>query len=138
MGYGYQVRKAFAKAYSRLGNATHALKAVLSESQLSRMKPHTIRARASDLLNDYRTVEMIEEFKAEMAKRGELLPHYRGRTERTDLISDRKDPPVKLDIYEHKESAYIETLRLMAREKPLIKLRAIVFKRAKNKKTHRV
>ncbi|MFK3618695.1 hypothetical protein RF161_02650 [Pasteurella multocida] len=95
MGYGYQVRKAFAKAYSRLGNATHALKAVLSESQLSRMKPHTIRARASDLLNDYRTVEMIEEFKAEMAKRGELLPHYRGRTERTDLISDRKDPPVK-------------------------------------------
>ncbi|AET16438.1 TPA: hypothetical protein QB006_001942 [Pasteurella multocida] len=98
MGYGYQVRKEFAKAYSRLGNATHALKTVLSESQLSRMKPHTIRARASELLNDYRTVEMIEEFKAEMAKQGELLPHYRGRTERTDLMSDRKDPPAKHDI----------------------------------------
>ena len=42
------------------------------------MQPHTLRAKASELLNDYRAVELIEQEKAEMQQRGEPLPHYRG------------------------------------------------------------
>ncbi|KOE63228.1 hypothetical protein [Aggregatibacter actinomycetemcomitans] len=99
MGYGWEIRRQFAKAYARHGNATHALKMVLGEERAGKMQPHTLRAKASGLLNDYRTVELIEQEKAEMQQRGEPLPHYRGRTERTDLISDEpieiKLPPTR-------------------------------------------
>ncbi|KOE65880.1 hypothetical protein [Aggregatibacter actinomycetemcomitans] len=99
MGYGWEIRRQFAKVYARNGNATHALKMVLGEERAGKMQPHTLRAKASELLNDYRTVALIEQEKAEMQQRGEPLPHYRGRTERTDLISDEpieiKLPPAR-------------------------------------------
>ena len=99
MSYGQEIRSQFAKAYAKMGNATHALRMVLGEERAGRMKSHTLRAKASGLLNDYRTVELIEQEKAEMQQRGEPLPHYRGRTERTDLISDEpieiKLPPTR-------------------------------------------
>ncbi|MBN6063237.1 terminase [Aggregatibacter actinomycetemcomitans] len=99
MGYGWEIRRQFAKAYARHGNATHALKMVLGEERAGKMQPHTLRAKASELLNDYRTVELIEREKAEMQQRGEPLPHYRGRTERTDLITGEpieiKLPPAR-------------------------------------------
>ncbi|WP_109083456.1 terminase [Aggregatibacter kilianii] len=87
MSYGQEIRSQFAKAYAKMGNATHALRMVLGEERAEKMQPHTLRAKASELLNDYRTVELIEQEKAEMQQRGEPLPHYRGRTERTDLIT---------------------------------------------------
>ncbi|MBN6082397.1 terminase [Aggregatibacter actinomycetemcomitans] len=99
MGYGWEIRRQFAKAYARHGNATYALKMVLGEERAGKMQPHTLRAKASELLNDYRTVELIEREKAEMQQRGEPLPHYRGRTERTDLITGEpieiKLPPAR-------------------------------------------
>lgn len=93
--YGYQIRLAFAQTYACVGNATHSLKAVLGEERANRMQPHTLRAKASTLLNDYRTVALINEFKAEMKANGIPLPHYRKRTVRTDLF---KDLPTKLDL----------------------------------------
>lgn len=79
-----------------MGNATHALLAVLGDERANRMKPHTLRARASDLLNHYRVWEQIEQEKAEMQQRGEPLPHYRGRTWRADLITDEVYEPIKI------------------------------------------
>lgn len=95
MGYGREIRSQFAKAYAKMGNATHALRMVLGEERAGRMKPHTLRAKASELLNHYRVAEQIEQEKAEMQQRGEVLPHYRGRTERTDLISDE---PIEIKL----------------------------------------
>jgi hypothetical protein len=88
MGYGREIQNQFAKAYVKMGNATHALRMVLGEQRAGRMKPHTLRSRASELLNNYRVWEQIEQEKAEMQQRGETLPHYRLRTWRADLISD--------------------------------------------------
>ena len=96
MSYGKEIQSQFAKAYARMGNAKHALLAVLGDERANRMKPHTLRARASDLLNHYRVWEQIEQEKAEMQQRGETLPHYRGRTVRTDLISDEAYEPIKI------------------------------------------
>lgn len=93
--YGYHIRLAFAETYARVGNATHSLRKVLGDERANRMQPHTLRAKASTLLNDYRTVALIDEFKAEMEAKGIPLPHYRKPTERTDLF---EDPPTKLDI----------------------------------------
>ena len=92
MSYGKEIESQFAKAYARMGNATHALLAVLGDERANRMKPHTLRARASDLLNHCRVWEQIEQEKAEMQHRGEVLPHYRGRTERTDLMTGDYQP----------------------------------------------
>ena len=93
MGYGWEIRRQFAKAYARNGNATHALKMVLGEERADKMQPHTLRAKASELLNDYRTVELIEQEKEEMQQRGETLPHYRLRTWRADLLSGEPYQP---------------------------------------------
>lgn len=95
MSYGKEIESQFAKAYARMGNAKHALLAVLGDERANRMKPHTLRAKASGLLNNYRVLEQIEQAKAEMQQRGETLPHYRGRTERTDLISDE---PIEIKL----------------------------------------
>lgn len=95
MSYGKEIESQFAKAYARMGNATHALLAVLGDERANRMKPHTLRAKASELLNNYRVLEQIEQGKAEMQQRGETLPHYRGRTVRTDLISNEVYEPIK-------------------------------------------
>nr|WP_314741212.1 hypothetical protein [uncultured Haemophilus sp.] len=38
-----------------------------------------IRARASELLNDYRTVALIEQEQKAMRERGQPLPKYRRR-----------------------------------------------------------
>ncbi|EDK13192.1 terminase [Haemophilus influenzae] len=96
MSYGKEIQSEFAKAYARMGNAKHALLAVLGDERANRMKPHTLRAKASGLLNHYRVLEQIEQEKAEMQQRGETLPHYRGRTVRTDLITDEVYEPIKI------------------------------------------
>ena len=95
MSYGQEIQNQFAKAYAKMGNATHALRMVLGEERAGSMKPHTLRAKASELRNHYRVAEQIEQEKAEMQQRGETLPHYRGRTVRTDLISDEVYEPIK-------------------------------------------
>lgn len=94
MSYGQEIRSQFAKAYAKMGNATHALRMVLGEERAGRMKPHTLRAKASELLNHYRVAEQIEQEKAEMQQRGETLPHYRLRTWWADLISDEVHQPI--------------------------------------------
>lgn len=83
--YGREIREAFAIAYARRGNATKALIQVLGKERASKMQRHTLRAKASALLNDYRTVAMIEQEKSAMLKRGDYLPRYRLRTYRADL-----------------------------------------------------
>lgn len=83
--YGREIREAFAIAYARRGNATKALIQVLGKERASKMQPHTLRAKASTLLNDYRTVAIIEQEKSAMLKRGDYLPRYRLRTYRADL-----------------------------------------------------
>lgn len=90
--YGREIREQFARAYARMGNATHALNQVLGNERAARMQPHTLRAKASELLNDYRTVAMIEAEKLAMMARGEKLPDYRKPTSRTDLISESNQP----------------------------------------------
>lgn len=95
MSYGKEIQSQFAKAYARMGNAKHALLAVLGDERANRMKPHTLRAKASGLLNHYRVLEQIEQEKAEMQQRGETLPHYRGRTWKADLISDE---PIEIKL----------------------------------------
>ena len=96
MSYGKEIQSQFAKAYARMGNAKHALLVVLGDERANRMKPHTLRAKASGLLNHYRVLEQIEQEKAEMQQRGETLPHYRGRTWRADVISDAVYGPIKI------------------------------------------
>lgn len=53
------------------------------------MNPHTLRARASELLNDYRTVALIEQEKKAMRERGQPLPKYRRRTYGADLMAEK-------------------------------------------------
>lgn len=89
--YGRAIREQFAITYAHTGKANKALIHVLGKERAERMKPHTLRARASDLLNHYEVVELIEQEKTEMQKRGEVLPHYQGRTWRSDLYC--KDKP---------------------------------------------
>ena len=86
--YGAKIRQQFAIEYAHRGNATQALEAVLGAERAGRMKPVTLRAKASELLNDYRTMELIEQEKQAMTERGERLPRFRKRTYRTDLVSD--------------------------------------------------
>ena len=47
MGYGREIQNQFAKTYTKMGNATHALQMVLGEERAGRMKPHTLRAKPS-------------------------------------------------------------------------------------------
>lgn len=60
---GKGMRAQFAKAYAQKGVAKLALVEVLGEERAGKMNPHTLRARASELLNDYRTVALIEQEK---------------------------------------------------------------------------
>lgn len=90
--YGREIREQFARAYARMGNATHSLKCVLGDERAGKMKANTLRAKASELLNDYRTVAIIEAEKLAMMTRGEKLPSYRKPTSRTDLISESNQP----------------------------------------------
>lgn len=69
-GYGKEIRERFAQAYARKGNAKRALVEVLGKERAGKMRPHTLRARASELLNDYRTVALIEQEKRAMRERG--------------------------------------------------------------------
>lgn len=92
MVYGHEIRNQFAVTYAKVGNATHALRMVLGEQRADRMKPHTLRARASELLNHYLVWEQIKQERAEIQQRGEVLPHYRGRTTRTDLMTGEYQP----------------------------------------------
>ncbi|QBQ63871.1 hypothetical protein EXH44_06305 [Actinobacillus indolicus] len=83
--YGRAIREDFARAYAKLGNATKALIQVLGSERANKMQRHTLRAKASTLLNDFRTVEIIEQEKKLMIERGDYLPRYRLRTYRVDL-----------------------------------------------------
>ncbi|OOF79098.1 hypothetical protein BKG96_03280 [Rodentibacter caecimuris] len=112
MSYGQAIREEFAKTYARLGNATHALKSVLGEERAARMKPHTLRAKASDLLNDYRTQALIEHEKAEMLSRRERLPRYRKPTVRTDLMTDEVREVIQNERSQHYDPlAQIKAMR---------------------------
>ncbi|MCW9718948.1 hypothetical protein [Avibacterium sp. 21-599] len=86
--YGKEIRKQFAITYAHTGNANKALKQVLGDERAERMQPHSLRARASELLNHCEVVELIEQEKAEILKRGEILPRFHGRTWRSDLYSE--------------------------------------------------
>lgn len=50
---GKGMRAQFAKAYAQKGIAKLALIEVLGKERADKMNPHTLRARASELLNDY-------------------------------------------------------------------------------------
>lgn len=76
---GQGILTQFAKAYAQKGVAKLALVEVLGEERAGKMNPHTLRARASELLNDYRTVALIEQEKKAMRERGQPLPKYRRR-----------------------------------------------------------
>lgn len=80
----------FAQAYARLGNATHALIEVLGEERAKRMKRTSLRARASELKNHYLIVNRVAEIVAEMKNTGEITPHFRASTYRTDLFNDEE------------------------------------------------
>lgn len=136
MGYGARTRLEFAQAYARTGNAAHALREVLGKERTERMNPHSLRARASEILNDYRTDELIEQFKAEMVVEGVALPHYRGRTYRTDLMSEqKKDRPAKLDILntETERRSATETARFRTNESFIDRLERKLLKRTKRR-----
>ncbi|MGX2948234.1 hypothetical protein [Frederiksenia canicola] len=136
MGYGARTRLEFAQAYARTGNATHALREVLGKERAERMTPHSLRARASELLNDYRTDELIEQFKAEMVAEGVALPHYRGRTYRTDLMSEqKKDRPAKLDILntETERRSATETVSFGTNSALIARLERKLLKRTKRR-----
>lgn len=136
MGYGARTRLEFAQAYARTGNATHALREVLGKERAERMTPHSLRARASELLNDYRTDELIEQFKAEMVAEGVVLPHYRGRTYRTDLMSEgKKDRLAKPDILntETERRSAKKTARFRTNESFIDRLERKLLKRTKRR-----
>lgn len=99
--YGREIREAFAIAYARRGNATKALIQVLGKERARKMQPHTLRAKASTLLNDYRAVAIIEQEESAMLKRGDYLPRYRLRTWRADL--EASIPEANQQAKEHKE-----------------------------------
>lgn len=88
MNFNPDIREAFAQAYTRIGNSTAALTLVLGAERSARMQPHTLRARASELLNDYRVANRIEEIKQEIMASGGVLPKYRKRTYRSDLMKE--------------------------------------------------
>lgn len=86
---GKGIRAQFAKAYAQKGIAKLALVEVLGKERADKMNPHTLRARASELLNDYRTFELIEQEKKAMRERGQPLPKYRRRTYGVDLMAEK-------------------------------------------------
>lgn len=77
-------QEAFAQAYVRLGNGTHAYLEAIGQRTMQR---HTLRARASEYLNHYLVAARIDELIAEKEKRREKLPRFRARTYRSDLFS---------------------------------------------------
>ena len=83
------IRAQFAKVYAQKGIAKLALIEVLGEERAGKMNPHTLRARASELLNDYRTVALIEQEQKAMRERGQPLPKYRRRAYRMDLMAEK-------------------------------------------------
>lgn len=60
---GKGMRAQFAKAYAQKGIAKLALVETLGKERAGKMNPHTLRAIASELLNDYLTVVLIEQEK---------------------------------------------------------------------------
>ena len=86
---GKGMRAQFAKAYAQKGIAKLALVEVLGKERADKMNPHTLRAIASELLNDYLTVVLIEQEKKAMRERGQPLPKYRRRTYGADLMAEK-------------------------------------------------
>ncbi|MEE3607704.1 terminase small subunit [Avibacterium paragallinarum] len=72
-------KAAFVQKYIELGNAAEAYRA--THANAANMQPHSLRARASNLINDYRVYYRIKDLIAEKRKRGEKLPHFNGRPE---------------------------------------------------------
>lgn len=118
-GYGKEIRERFAQAYARKGNAKRALVEVLGKERAGKMRPHTLRARASELLNDYRTVALIEQEKRAMRERGQPLPKYRKRTWRADLKAKMPESNRIAREQAAKELERMRALRLAIRKEVL-------------------
>lgn len=68
-----EIQEAFCVAYLKCGNILKAYQAVNTGT----MKPHSMRARASEMMNDYRVFNRLKQLiKARKAK-GERLPKFR-------------------------------------------------------------
>ena len=118
-GYGKEIRERFTQAYARKGNAKRALVEVLGKERAGKMRPHTLRARASELLNDYRTVALIEQEKRAMLERGQPLPKYRKRTWRADLMAKMPESNRIAREQAAKELERMRALRLAIRKEVL-------------------
>ena len=80
MMYGYKIMKCFAKEYAKTGNAKEALIATIGEERAHKMKPHSLRARASELLGHWYVKEQFLIERDKLIEQGEELPpRYRIR-----------------------------------------------------------
>lgn len=66
-------QEAFCVAYLKCGNILKAYQAVNTGS----MKPHSMRARASEMMNDYRVFNQLKQLIKERKAKGEPLPKFR-------------------------------------------------------------
>ncbi|HHW7473864.1 TPA: terminase small subunit [Mannheimia haemolytica] len=66
-------QEAFCIAYLKCGNILKAYQAVNTGT----MKPHSMRARASEMMNDYRVFNRLKQLAKARKARGERLPTFR-------------------------------------------------------------
>ncbi|MEG9489620.1 terminase small subunit [Mannheimia indoligenes] len=66
-------QEAFCMAYLECGNTLKAYQAVNTGT----MKPHSMRARASEMMNDYRVFNRLKQLVKARKARGEYLPKFR-------------------------------------------------------------
>lgn len=66
-------QEAFSHAYVETGNILQAYKSVNTGT----MKPHSMRARASGMMNDYRVFARVKELIIERKAQGKPLPGFR-------------------------------------------------------------
>ncbi|MFA9500871.1 terminase small subunit [Mannheimia sp. E30BD] len=66
-------QEAFCLAYLECGNSLKAYQAVNTGT----MKPHSMRARASEMMNDYRVFNRLKQLIKERKAKGGHLPKFR-------------------------------------------------------------
>lgn len=66
-------QEAFCLAYLECGNSFKAYQAVNTGT----MKPHSMRSRASEMMNDYRVFNRLKQLIKERKAKGEHLPKFR-------------------------------------------------------------
>lgn len=66
-------QEAFCLAYVECGNELKAYQTINTGT----MKPHSMRARASEMMNDYRVFNRVKELIIERKAKGEPLPKFR-------------------------------------------------------------